>query len=239
MNLEKKCIIIEWAIPLVSTCVALSITFFGGFPMETNGNIAIVVAIIGLIGVIIGGIIQAVISTKNAKHQGDEISKSVNEVKNDTTHLCPKTDNIDKNTEETNKVLTRDLMPNVKKVNSIYDIVDKINKEVEYQQRIKNDLSFSASGKDYFINGIDNLYKENARLNIELKKIHQELQLEQEQKIRHENTIKYQNNRIEELEKENELLQCSLGSKNPSRLADFKEKENLNFNRNNDRDLER
>lgn len=232
MNSEKKCIIIEWAIILISTCVALSITFFGGFPMETNATIAIVVAIIGLIGVIIGGIIQAVISTKSTKRQGDEISKSVNEVKNDTTHLCPKTDNIDKHTEETNKVLTRDLMPNIKKVNSIYNIVDNINKEVEYQQRIKNDLSVSASGKDYFINGIDNLYEENARLNIELKKTHQELQLTQEQKTRQENTIEYQNNRIKELEEENkkckheiELLQCSLGLKNPSKSTHFKEKE--------------
>lgn len=232
MNSEKKCIIIEWAIILISTCVALSITF-GGVHMGTNGDTSIVVAIIGLIGAIVVGIIQAVISTKSAKRQGDEISKSVNEVKNDTTHLRPKTDTIDKNTEETNRMVARELLPNVEKVNSIYDIVDKINKEVEYQQRIKNDLSISASGKDYFISGIDNLYKENASLNNELKQTRQEFHLAQEQKIRQENTIKYQINRIKELEEENkklkhenELLQCSLGLKYPNKVMHFEEKEN-------------
>lgn len=232
MHSEKKCIIIELAIILISTCVALLIAF-GGISMETNAIIAIVVAIIGLIGVIAGGIIQAINSTKSAKYQGDEISKSVNEVKTDTTSLCPKTDTIDKNTAETNKMVARELIPNIKKVNSIYDIVDKINKEVEYQQRIKNDLSVSAAGKDYFINGIDNLYEENARLNHELKQLHRDLQIAKEQKARQENTIKYQNNRIKELEEEsqkfkheNELLQCSLGLKYPNKAMHFEEKEN-------------
>lgn len=73
--------------------------------------------------------------------------------------------------------------------------IEDIHSEVEYQKRLKAELSASVQNRDYFLSGINKLYAVNARLQAENKELQLALQQEKEKNL-------FLTNQIEEWKEE-------------------------------------
>ena len=83
----------------------------------------------------------------------DEINRTQNdvkEVKTDTTVLRP-------TSEEDTKIIcakvTEDVVPRLQMLSTLSNKIEDIHSEVEYQKRLKAELSASVQNRDYFLSG--------------------------------------------------------------------------------------
>lgn len=194
-------IIISMLIELVTSLLAFYI-LYGENAMNTD-SIAILVAVLGLIGTIAGGIIVAVVEIVKSKKQSGEIREDIGDVKADTADMKPRTGNIERNTEKIRDEVVEKLVPNIQTISSMASKVERIHSEVEYKKRIKSELSTVVQTKDYFVEGIENLYEKNGQLESENKELHYQLNQAQEQN-------QFLTDRISELEEENRELSKQL-----------------------------
>ncbi len=172
-----------WSIMLTATSVyALFLavySFLGGHKMDKGtiitSVVAIVVAIISLIGTIISNTKALKRDTKNASLQGDETRSAIKDVKADTSDAKPKIDNILEHSKETNEIVTRKFEPRLKEFEVVSAKINDIHKDIEYKQKLKNDVSPTLYDKDRFLGGIEKLYEENAKLTNENRNLKVEL----------------------------------------------------------------
>ncbi len=150
----------------------------GEFVMD-NGTL---IALLGVGGVIIGGIINAWRDLRKAKLQGDEtrsdinnVNTAVKDVKSDTNHIKPEIDNINKNTDKIRDEVIEKIIPSLKEFENASSKINDIHKDMEYKQRINNETSWDLFSKDRFIGGIEKLYEENAKLTNENRNLKVEL----------------------------------------------------------------
>lgn len=153
-------------INILTTIIALIVLMLGaegGNGLEgiiITSAVAIGVAILGLIGSVIIAIIQS-------KKQGDVTL----DVKVDTSDMKPTVTNIREDTSKIRGEVVEKLVPNLQTISTMASKVDSIHSEVEYQKRLKSELSTGLSNKDYLVNGIEKLYERNGQLEKENREL--------------------------------------------------------------------
>lgn len=73
-----------------------------------------------------------------------------------------------------------------------FKLVDELN----YQKKLKTEISTSISNKDYFVGNIEKLYEENAKLSSRVYHLEQELNIEKRKNIVLNEQLEQQNNNI-------------------------------------------
>lgn len=131
-------------LPIVICTAAAYCILLGGNRMNIAEWIAIVGSLIGVAGAL-------VINYFQLRRDGKTI------------------DGISSNTEKTYEVILKSITPLLSKIEERNSKIDSIAAEVEYQKRLKSDFSTSASGKEVLIAGIQTVFEENARLNLQHK----------------------------------------------------------------------
>lgn len=186
-------------LPIIICTVIAEIIVFSAEEAIMENYIAIVVAIIGVCGALIGTWFQ--------------LKKDTNkllEVKSDTSHMLPQTDYICETTSDTNKYLIRVVDKKIDNLISQSDDAQKANDEIKgelkyvadevrYRKRIEDEYRGQVS-KDMIQGGIENLYKENALLTIKLKEYKaKNIKLERENAllIERNNALKQENERLQ------------------------------------------
>ncbi len=144
-----------------------------GTAMSTEGIIAIVIALIG----VAGGIWVQIVQFKKD-------SGKISDIKSDTQEMKPTINNIDDNVKTMQKDVMRNLTPKIDRIAGIESDTKVLVDELNYQKRLKSELSSKALNKDYFIGEINELYEENARLSMQLKE-----QIHSNQKLIMENSL--------------------------------------------------
>ena len=131
-------------LPIVICTAAAYCILLGGNHMNIAEWIAIVGSLIGVAGAL-------VINYFQLRRDGKTI------------------DGISSNTKKTYEVIFESITPLLSKIEERNSKIDSIAAEVEYQKRLKSDFSTSASGKEVLIAGIQTVFEENARLNLQHK----------------------------------------------------------------------
>lgn len=161
---------------IISTIVALAICLIafdasnGGMDMDKGSIVAIIIAIVGLIGSVLGDLIQS-------KKQGDVTTK----VHGDTAEMKPQVKNIEKMSGKIPDDVVEKLAPNIQTISSMSSKVDEIYTEIEHRKRTRYELSTVVQTKEYFVEGIEQLYAKNGQLEGENRALRQQLRKAQEQ----------------------------------------------------------
>ena len=182
---------------IICTVIAEMIVFTKGEEKMWDYT-AILVAIVGVFGTLIGTYLQ--------------LKKDTNkllEVKSDTSHMSPQVDNIHDTTKDTNLYLTRTID---KKIDDLMKSNDDISadgqrmsseiqfvaEELRYKKRLDSEYLGQVS-KAMIQSGIDTLYEENIRLTVKLKEYEEKNSI-----LQRENLLLKERNDV--LKKENDKL---------------------------------
>ena len=163
----KKISIIPLIPVVISFIIAEGILIYGDVKensyMDVGGCIAVVVALIG----VAGGIWMQIVQFKKDAQRIDSVRTVSCEVKNDTTDMRPKVTRIENVTDNIDKRIGEKILPKIDKL----DGIDEVLKEIEFKKRIANEVLPSLGNPEYIVTGIQQVYKENARLNEENKNL--------------------------------------------------------------------
>jgi len=183
--------------PIVFCCTISIVLIYvnkGGnlkvFGLDAN-IIALVVALLGVAA-----------SIFNAVYTFKKDSNTIGTVKADTSEIKPKIDNIKEYTKNTNDILRDKLIHDINKITEGVEILDKVDRELDFQNKIKNQISSSIQNEDYLLNSIKEIYQKNAQLNIDLRNKEIELSNAKRSIQVKEEEIEILNNELASLRKE-------------------------------------
>lgn len=161
--MEKTGRFADWYIfiPTIIGTAAAYYILFGGKNMDLGGWIAVVVALIGVIGTLIVEFLQLKRDGKTI----DGINATANNTDKTTSMMQQAIQGIENTTSKTHEKIISSVSENIDSIRARNDKIDFIVKEFEYHKRIKNEFSEGASGRDIILAGITAVYEENARLN--------------------------------------------------------------------------
>lgn len=168
MNLQRNNFLI-----IITLIISYLVLYGEDFSMQT-GIIALVVAVIGVIGAILANFFQ---------YKKD--SNTIGTVKQDTALILPKAENIERDTRETHNLLIGTLDAKIDKLVTGNDKIDFIFDEINYKKRLESEYA-GVVEKDRVVASVDKIFKDNANLQIKLK------ELEIENKVLVEKVYKYQ-----------------------------------------------
>ncbi|MGE9896290.1 hypothetical protein ACQQ97_05215 [Anaerovoracaceae bacterium SGI.195] len=177
MDLKKNNFLI-----IITLIISYLVLYGEDFSMQTD-IIALVVAIIGVIGAILANFFQ---------YKKD--SNTIGTVKQDTALILPKAENIERDTRETHNLLIGKLDAEIDKLITGKDKIDFIFDEINYKKRLESEYK-GVVEKDRVVASVDKIFEDNANLQIKLK------ELEIENKMLMEKAYKYQKLYEEEREK--------------------------------------
>lgn len=158
---------------IITLIISYLVLYGEDFSMQT-GIIALVVAIIGVIGAILANFFQ---------YKKD--SNTIGTVKQDTALILPKAENIERDTRETHNLLIGTLDAKIDKLVTGNDKIDFIFDEINYKKRLESEYA-GVVEKDRVVASVDKIFKDNANLQIKLK------EYEIENKMLVEKAYKYQ-----------------------------------------------
>lgn len=195
MNKEYLCVLPPCAI-IIADLVYCVYCIYSCIKGESLKMVAIAVSLIGLIGSVIALIIATV-----------KDSSKVSSVKEDTVIINPNVETIKNDVVKVKDKVVEKLVPvmqsSEKTANSINKKVDELYDEMNYHKRLQQELSGNIKQKDYFVDGIEQLYLANGQLAGENKHLRAQLQIAQEQ---YDNL----NSKLNELKTENSILKNKL-----------------------------
>ena len=145
------------ALALVSVVICFQ---NGGKDMGTAEWISILIAVIGVIGVLATTLFQL-------KRDGKTIDKIDNRTE-DISKATFTVNNISTSVDKANEMLNS-ITPEIKTISHTTNKIDFIASEIEYQKRLNEKVSTDISNKDVIVETIKKLYEENARLNKSLQ----------------------------------------------------------------------
>lgn len=177
MDLKKNNFLI-----IITLIISYLVLYGEDFSMQTD-IIALLVAIIGVIGAILANFFQ---------YKKD--SNTIGTVKQDTALILPKAENIERDTRETHNLLIGNLDAKIDKLITGKDKIDFIFDEINYKKRLESEYK-GVVEKDRVVASVDKIFEDNANLQIKLK------ELEIENKMLMEKAYKYQKLYEEEREK--------------------------------------
>jgi len=131
-------------------------------------------------------------------------SNKIGDVKTDTSEIKPRVLDTNEHIKKVRDVVVERLTPKVENAdntgNKLLDGVGKLVSELEFQKRLKNELSGSIPTPDYLVGGIHSIYEENVSLQQIIKERESRIRtLTQENKIL-SNQLLIAQERIRELE---------------------------------------
>ncbi|WP_097006830.1 hypothetical protein [Lacrimispora amygdalina] len=157
-------------LPIIGSMIGLLIVTLseeGG--KSTKMDIAVIVAVIGVVGSLLGvagGIWSQVVLFKKD-------SNKIGEVKADTSEMKPQVSNIDDNVKKVRDEVVERIVPGIsnatKSGDKLLTDVGKLVAELEFQKRLKSELSGTLTTPDYLLEGINSIYEDNALLNRSIK----------------------------------------------------------------------
>ena len=177
---------VPFIIIVISQIVAWIILFMEEDVM--NGNVlAIVIALIG----VAGGIWTQVVQFKKDSQRIDGVNSSVGNVKNDTSEMKPKVENIDRNCNIIRDDISRIVLPQMSTISNMQSGVAELIEAKHLDDKIKSRVSTSIDNPSYIINGVNLVYERNARLeNEKAELINEKFQLQaQIQNLQNEKDI--------------------------------------------------
>jgi len=100
-------------------------------------------------------------------------SNRIGEVKADTSEMKPRVSNTDENVKKIRDEVVEKLVPGMRASDQagskLLDHVGKLVEELEFQKRLKSELSGTLSTPEYLLEGINSIYEDNALLNQTIK----------------------------------------------------------------------
>lgn len=105
-------------------------------------------------------------------------SSRISDVKSDTSEIKPKTMNIDENVKKIKDEVIETLKPATKEIVSSSNGIKVLVDELQFQKRLKSEISTNMASKDRLMSNIENLYVQNANLLIDNKRLQSELYTE-------------------------------------------------------------
>lgn len=176
---------------ILSIILAYAILFIGFYKEENNMTAATITALSAIGVALLGaasGIWTQVVQFKKDAQRIDGVNDTASSVKSDTSDMKPRVCNIEENVKDIRKEVMEHL---ASKYNQLDGITSLVN-EMEYQKRRQNEISSSLLSPDYFIDGIKNVYDENARLNEQVKALEREVAVLKQEVLSLKNKAKYQ-----------------------------------------------
>lgn len=122
--------------------------------MNMTQWIALIVALVTVAGTLIAAFWQL-------KRDG----KTIDGISSDTSHMKPQIDQIGKNTERVKDIVIERIQPAMASIEHSGSKIDFIAGEIEYQKRLKKDLSPEFQNRDRILAEIQAVYAKNAALN--------------------------------------------------------------------------
>jgi len=145
----------------------------GVFAVDTQGIVAIFVALIG----VAGGIWAQYVQFRRDSGRIDMVNNNVGEVKSDTSEMKPDVKNINENVKKVRDEVVEKIVPNLGKLEGINILVDAYKVE----KAIKERQSPNLVDKDTLMGAIKLIYEENGKLMDDYKRaLHKINQLELE-----------------------------------------------------------
>lgn len=154
---------------IITYAIILSI-YGGNYMGENMWWVFIVATIISLIGIVVGLLFEPKRDTS-----------LVSRIDSTTNEIVPTVRTIDENTRKSKDILVEEINPDIKNIltmqsnlKSNLDKIDIVVKEVEFQKRLKEDLSRGLN-QGMIQAGLTKVFEKNAQLNIEIKEKEQEI----------------------------------------------------------------
>lgn len=188
-------------LPLIGSVIGLLIaTLSEEAGKSTKMDIAVIIAVIGvgglLLGVTVGNWSQVVLFKKD--------SNKIGEVKADTSVMKPKVFNIDDNVKKVRDKVVEKIAPGIsnatKSSDKLLTDVGKLVTELEFQKRLKSELSGVLATPDYLFEGINCIYEDNALLNQTIKEKERRIRELSKENRELSNRLKMAQKRVRELE---------------------------------------
>lgn len=151
---------ISFIIVAISMLLAETV-LIGGSGMGVGEWIAIIVALIG----IAGGIWTQVVQFKKDAQRIDGVNQTANSVKEDTIKIEPAVARIEKNTDKMKDRMLEEIIPGIKIINKIEGGMETLIKNVEFEEKLRNDVTNAVTDPGIIKSAIDVIYEENAKLN--------------------------------------------------------------------------
>ena len=147
--------------------------------MGETGWIPILVAVTGVLGALIVAILQL-------KRDG----KTIDSISGHTADMKPRVENIQTEAIDIRKKVSEKILPQLNDISKqdaelkglvegdISSSLKVLTNEVEYQRRLKQELSPQLESRDRMVARIDLIFQENARLELELREKEKELAMQ-------------------------------------------------------------
>lgn len=139
----------------------------------TADGIAIVVALLGIAGVLIGSLVTLIISLRREKKDAENIIEKLIGISGKTEDMPSKADNIKEDTKVIRRNVIETVIPSLKTTEIISDGVKALVDDLNYQKGVRSDSSIKTL--DVLKAGIDNVFEENARQNKTIKEQAEEI----------------------------------------------------------------
>lgn len=177
---------------IIGFIIAEIIVYTGGDSMSGNA-IGVIVALIAVAGNLLV-----------LYFQFKKDSNKIGEVKADTSGMKPQVSNIDENVKKVKDEVVEKLVPGIGNVEKSGDKlltdVGKLVTELEFQKRLKSELSGALATPEYLLEGINSIYEDNASLNRIIKEKERRIRELARENRELSNRLEIAQNRIRELE---------------------------------------
>lgn len=177
---------------IIGFIIAEIIVYTGGDSMSGNA-IGVIVALIAVAGNLLV-----------LYFQFKKDSNKIGEVKADTSGMKPQVSNIDENVKKVKDEVVEKLVPGIGNVEKSGDKlltdVGKLVTELEFQKRLKSELSGALATPEYLLEGINSIYEDNASLNRIVKEKERRIRELARENRELSNRLEIAQNRIRELE---------------------------------------
>lgn len=177
---------------IIGFIIAEIIVYTGGDSMSGNA-IGVIVALIAVAGNLLV-----------LYFQFKKDSNKIGEVKADTSGMKPQVSNIDENVKKVKDEVVEKLVPGIGNVEKSGDKlltdVGKLVTELEFQKRLKSELSGALTTPEYLLEGINSIYEDNASLNRIVKEKERRIRELARENKELSNRLVIAQNRIRELE---------------------------------------
>jgi uncharacterized protein YoxC len=182
---------------IIGFIIAEIIVYTGGDRMSGNA-IGIIVALIAVAGNLVV-----------LYFQFKKDSNKIGEVKSDTSGMKPQVSNIDENVKKVRDEVVERIVPGMSNVEKSGDKlltgVGKLVAELEFQKRLKSELSGTLATPEYLLEGINSIYEDNALLNRTIKEKERKLRELSRENRDLSNQLTVARKRIRELEPDREI----------------------------------
>lgn len=161
-------------IPMILWCIIVAywLLFYsnGGDIMSAVKWVAIGIALLG----VAGGIWAQVVQFKKDGQRIDNVNDTATSVKNDTTDMKPKVDNINENTKVIREDITRSILPQMNSIANLNSGVAELLESKHIDDAVKQKVSSYIENPVYIQTAVSLVYEKNAALEVKVSELNVE-----------------------------------------------------------------